>query len=241
MRYAMIWVIVLVSVFGCHKSAETPPPVADKAVASLPVGEKSAPREVAIRPPPPNPEEIARAARQQAELAAEKAAAEKAAREAEAARQKATEDRRLLEEEALAEKQVEERWGALSIGDFNRARNAVQLLMACSDNVTLMPDEVGWCLRSGLLRIECRTRLQSIGFYRQRKTGLHDAINKGLDPQRQLRIAELWGAMNVNAAAVYCTPWSVLKISGLPRPNASSNASRQNRPSSVFDKRHERT
>ncbi len=44
----------------------------------------------------------------------------------------------------------------------------------------------------------------------------------------------------VNAVAVYCTPWSVLKISA-PRASDSSNASRQNWPSSVFDNRHETT
>jgi len=45
----------------------------------------------------------------------------------------------------------------------------------------------------------------------------------------------------VNADAVNCTPWSVLKTSGLPRSNASSNRSRQNSPSSVFDSRQART
>src|SRR3954463_15679706 len=39
----------------------------------------------------------------------------------------------------------------------------------------------------------------------------------------------------VNADAVNCTPWSVLKTSGLPDPKASSSISRQNDPSSVFD------
>src|SRR3954453_1320135 len=38
-----------------------------------------------------------------------------------------------------------------------------------------------------------------------------------------------------NAVAVNCTPWSVLKISGLPRPNASSSTSRLDDPSSVLD------
>src|ERR1700721_2737001 len=41
----------------------------------------------------------------------------------------------------------------------------------------------------------------------------------------------------VNAAAVNCTPWSVLKISGLPPLKASSSISVQNDPSSVFDDR----
>src|ERR687889_423970 len=41
----------------------------------------------------------------------------------------------------------------------------------------------------------------------------------------------------VNAAAVNCTPWSVLKISGLPPLKASSSISVQNGPSSVFDRR----
>src|SRR5581483_1889091 len=36
-------------------------------------------------------------------------------------------------------------------------------------------------------------------------------------------------------------PWSVLKISGRPIVSASSNASKQNRPSSVFDNRHDST
>src|SRR5512135_2901009 len=39
----------------------------------------------------------------------------------------------------------------------------------------------------------------------------------------------------VNASAVNCTPWSVLKTSGFPDPNASPSISRQNAPSSVFD------
>src|SRR5919112_6218049 len=39
----------------------------------------------------------------------------------------------------------------------------------------------------------------------------------------------------VNAAAVNCTPWSVLKTSGFPNLKASSSISRQNDPSSVFD------
>src|SRR5215217_5405800 len=39
----------------------------------------------------------------------------------------------------------------------------------------------------------------------------------------------------VNAAAVNCTPWSVLKTSGLPPFKASSSIPRQNDPSSVFD------
>src|SRR3954449_8180100 len=45
----------------------------------------------------------------------------------------------------------------------------------------------------------------------------------------------------VHAPAVNCTPWSVLDTSGLPRPNASSNISRQNAPSSVFDSRQAMT
>src|SRR3954454_15171655 len=45
----------------------------------------------------------------------------------------------------------------------------------------------------------------------------------------------------VNAAAVNCTPWSVLKTSGFPDLNASSSISRQNDPSSVFDSRQART
>jgi len=43
-----------------------------------------------------------------------------------------------------------------------------------------------------------------------------------------------------DASAVYCTPWSVLKISGEPSHNAASNASRQNSPSKVFDNRHDK-
>src|SRR4051812_2463731 len=39
----------------------------------------------------------------------------------------------------------------------------------------------------------------------------------------------------VNAAAVNCTPWSVLNTSGFPALKASSSISRQNPPSSVFD------
>src|SRR6266436_9016342 len=45
----------------------------------------------------------------------------------------------------------------------------------------------------------------------------------------------------VNDADVNCTPWSVLNTSGQPRLNASSNASRQNSTSSVFDSRHDST
>src|SRR3954447_2988161 len=41
----------------------------------------------------------------------------------------------------------------------------------------------------------------------------------------------------VNAPAVNCTPWPVLKTSGFPDPNASSSISAQNDPSSVFDSR----
>jgi hypothetical protein len=41
----------------------------------------------------------------------------------------------------------------------------------------------------------------------------------------------------VHAAAVNCTPWSVLNTSGLPWLNASSSISTQNEPSSVFDSR----
>ena len=40
---------------------------------------------------------------------------------------------------------------------------------------------------------------------------------------------------------VNCDPWSVLKISGRPRDNASSSASRQNPTSIVFDSRHDST
>ncbi len=45
----------------------------------------------------------------------------------------------------------------------------------------------------------------------------------------------------VNAAAVNWLPWSVLKTSGVETPNASSNASRQKSPVSVFDSRHDST
>src|SRR5277367_286597 len=45
----------------------------------------------------------------------------------------------------------------------------------------------------------------------------------------------------VNDDDVNCTPWSVLNTSGQPRPSASSNASRQNATSSVFDSRHDST
>src|SRR3954471_10909619 len=39
----------------------------------------------------------------------------------------------------------------------------------------------------------------------------------------------------VNDSDVNCTPWSVLKTSGLPPLKASSSISVQNDPSSVFD------
>ena len=45
----------------------------------------------------------------------------------------------------------------------------------------------------------------------------------------------------VNASAVNCTPWSVLKTSGLPWPKASSSISVQKEPSSVFDSRQATT
>jgi hypothetical protein len=45
----------------------------------------------------------------------------------------------------------------------------------------------------------------------------------------------------VYSRVVSWDPWSVLKISGRLIANASSSASGQNRPSSVFDKRHEAT
>src|SRR5262249_9996580 len=45
----------------------------------------------------------------------------------------------------------------------------------------------------------------------------------------------------VYSSAVNWDPWSVLKISGRLIASASSNASRQNRPSSVFDSRQEST
>src|ERR1700689_3846604 len=45
----------------------------------------------------------------------------------------------------------------------------------------------------------------------------------------------------VNDADVNCTPWSVLNTSGQPRLNASSNASRQNPTSNVFDNFQEST
>jgi hypothetical protein len=41
----------------------------------------------------------------------------------------------------------------------------------------------------------------------------------------------------VNAIDVNCTPWSVPEISGVETSSASSKASRQNPPSSVFDSR----
>src|SRR3954463_16142749 len=45
----------------------------------------------------------------------------------------------------------------------------------------------------------------------------------------------------VNAAAVNCTPRSVLKTSGLPPLKASSSISSQNDPTSVFDSRQPTT
>src|SRR5471030_3175574 len=45
----------------------------------------------------------------------------------------------------------------------------------------------------------------------------------------------------VNDADVNCTPWSVLNTSGQLWLNASSNASRQNSTSRVFDSRHDNT
>ena len=45
----------------------------------------------------------------------------------------------------------------------------------------------------------------------------------------------------VNADAVNCTPWSVLKTSGLPDASTSRRSSRQDEPSSVFDSLHPST
>src|SRR6185436_11339808 len=56
-----------------------------------------------------------------------------------------------------------------------------------------------------------------------------------------LTLAPADSSRPVNGADVNCTPWSVLNTSGQPRPSASSNASRQNSTSSVFDSRHDNT
>jgi hypothetical protein len=45
----------------------------------------------------------------------------------------------------------------------------------------------------------------------------------------------------VNDLAVYCTPCSVLKISGVPPLKASSNDSRQDRPSRLLERLQDRT
>lgn len=46
----------------------------------------------------------------------------------------------------------------------------------------------------------------------------------------------------VKSSAVNCAHWSELKVSGCPkRSRASSSASTQNRESSVFETRHDRT
>src|SRR5450755_4954017 len=56
-----------------------------------------------------------------------------------------------------------------------------------------------------------------------------------------LTLAPAASSRPVKDADVNCTPWSVLNTSGQPRCNASSNASRQNATSSVFDSRHDST
>src|SRR5438552_19102598 len=56
-----------------------------------------------------------------------------------------------------------------------------------------------------------------------------------------LTLAPADSSRPVKHAEVNCTPWSVLNTSGQPRRNASSNASRQNSTSSVFDSRHDST
>ena len=49
-------------------------------------------------------------------------------------------------------------------------------------------------------------------------------------------------SLPVKAVEVNCEPWSVLKISGVPkRASASSSASMQKRVSRVFDSRQART
>ena len=45
----------------------------------------------------------------------------------------------------------------------------------------------------------------------------------------------------MNADAVNCDPWSVLKMPGVPPRSASSSAATQNAPSIVFDSRHDST
>src|SRR5947208_16188661 len=56
-----------------------------------------------------------------------------------------------------------------------------------------------------------------------------------------LTLAPAASSRPVNDADVNCTPWSVLNTSGQPRLSASSNASRQNSTSSVFDNFQEST
>src|SRR5271167_778547 len=56
-----------------------------------------------------------------------------------------------------------------------------------------------------------------------------------------LTLAPAASSRPVKDADVNCTPWSVLNTSGQPWLNDSSNASRQNTTSSVFDSRHDKT
>src|SRR3979409_1286143 len=56
-----------------------------------------------------------------------------------------------------------------------------------------------------------------------------------------LTLAPAASSRPVKDADVNCTPWSVLNTSGQPWPNDSSNASRQNSTSSVFDNFQEST
>lgn len=76
-------------------------------------------------------------------------------------------------------------------------------------------------------------------------TDLHSRSTKTLSRQRPrpslLTATRADSSRLVHAAAVDCTPWSVLNTSGHPWPSATSSISSQNDPSSVLDSRQATT
>src|SRR5216684_2739496 len=59
-------------------------------------------------------------------------------------------------------------------------------------------------------------------------------------PSQLMRISAVLSRL-VNSVLVNCTPWSVLKISGVAKIKARSSASRQKLVSNVFEISHDKT
>jgi len=112
------------------------------------------------------------------------------------AAEEAAEARRREEDESAEQRRLESRWGELSSSEAIRARQAIALLMGVRDDVKVWPDDVLWCIRTGLLGKDGREKLQRMGFHRQRQVGLHETVNDGIDRAQQLTIAERWGEMS---------------------------------------------